>query len=79
METKNIKTGEITEQELVSLFGSEAQKKSYKSNGHFIGSNKKTLLKNISKYCKIEEFVAVPLFTGFWHSKKTKQGYAACF
>jgi len=54
METKNIKTGEITEQELVSLFGSEAQKKSYKSNGHFIGSNKQTLLKNISKYCKIE-------------------------
>lgn len=55
METKNIKTGEITEQELVSLFGSEAQRKSYKSNGHFIGSNKQTLLKNISKYCKIED------------------------
>lgn len=54
MEIKNIKTGEITEQELVNLFGSEAQKKSYKSNGHFIGSNKQTLLKNISKYCKIE-------------------------
>lgn len=55
METKNIKTGEITEQGLVSLFGSEAQKKSYKSNGHFIGSNKQTLLKNVSKYCKIKD------------------------
>ncbi len=54
METKNIKTGEITKQELVSLFGSEAQKKSYKFNGHFIGSNKQTLLKNISKYCEIK-------------------------
>lgn len=54
-ETNGIKTGEITEQELVSLFGSESQKKSYKSNGHFIGSNKQTLLKNVSKYCKIKD------------------------
>lgn len=55
METKNIRTGEVAEQELVHLFGSVAQKKSYKDNGHFVGSNKQTLLKNISKYCKIED------------------------
>ena len=30
MDTKNIKIGKITEGELVNLFGSDAQKKSYK-------------------------------------------------
>lgn len=54
MKKENIKTGKITEQDLVELFGSEAQKKSYKENGHFIGANKKTLLKKVSKYCNIK-------------------------
>lgn len=55
MNKENIKTGKITERELVQLFGSDAQKKSYKENGRFIGNYKNTIFKKINKYCKIEE------------------------
>lgn len=56
MEIKKIKTGEITEQELVNLFGNKAQKKSYKKNGRFVSNYKQSLLKNVSKYCKIKDY-----------------------
>lgn len=55
MEKENIKEGKITEQDLVELFGSDSQKKSYEENGHFIGKNKKTLLTKVSKYCNIKD------------------------
>ena len=55
MEIEKIKTGKITEQELVGLFGSDSQKKSYEENGRFIGSYKSAIFKKINKYCKIEE------------------------
>ena len=55
MEIEKINTGKITEQELVDLFGSDSQKKSYEENGRFIGSYKSAIFKKINKYCKIEE------------------------
>lgn len=55
MEIEKINTGKITEQELVGLFGSDSQKKSYEENGRFIGSYKSAIFKKINKYCKIEE------------------------
>lgn len=55
MEKKDIKTGKITEQELVKLFGSDAQKKSYTENGRFVSANKNNLFKKINKYCEIKE------------------------
>lgn len=55
MDTKNIKIGKITEEELVNLFGSDAQKKSYKEKGKFIGNYKNNLFKKVNKYCSIEE------------------------
>lgn len=55
MDTKKIVTGKITEQKLVNLFGSDAQKKSYKKNGRFIGSYKSAIFKKIRKYCNIKE------------------------
>lgn len=55
MEIEKIKTGTLTEQELVNLFGSEGQKKSYKENGKLIGANKKTLLTKMEKYCNIKD------------------------
>lgn len=55
MDKNNIKTGFITEAKLVELYGSPAQKKSYKEKGHFVSSYKSNLLKKVSKYCKIEE------------------------
>lgn len=55
MEAKNIKTGKITEKELVESFGSPAQKQSYTQNGHFIGKYKKSLLDKVSRYCNIRE------------------------
>lgn len=44
MNVEEIKIGKITEQELVNLFGSDSQKKSYKENGRFVSNHKKTLL-----------------------------------
>lgn len=55
MDTKKIKTGRITERELVNLFGSDTQKKSYKKNGKFVSSYKSALFKKVNKYCSIEE------------------------
>lgn len=53
--TGKIETGKITEKELVNLFGSDSQKKSYEENGHFVSKYKTSLFKKINKYCKIEE------------------------
>ena len=53
--TNKIKTGKITEKQLVELFGSDAQKKSYEENGRFVGNYKNTIFKKINKYCKIKE------------------------
>lgn len=55
MEKENIKLGKYTEKELVELFGSNAQKKSYEENGHFISNHKATLFKKINKYCAIQK------------------------
>ena len=55
MDIKKIKTGRITEQQLVNLFGSDTQKKSYKKNGKFVSSYKSALFKKVNKYCSIEE------------------------
>lgn len=50
MDTKNIKIGKITEEELVNLFGSDAQKKSYKEKGRFVSNCKNNLFKKVNKY-----------------------------
>lgn len=55
MDIEKIKLGEITEQELVDLFGSDAQKKSYKENGRFVSAYKTAILKKVNKYCAIKE------------------------
>ena len=55
MDSKNIKIGKITEEELVNLFGSDAQKKSYKEKGRFVSSYKSSMFKKINKYCAIKE------------------------
>lgn len=55
MDTTKIKKGKITEQELVELFGSDSQKKSYEENGRFVSKYKTSLFKKIEKYCNIEE------------------------
>ena len=49
MNKLNIKKGKITEKKLVELYGSDAQKKSYKENGRFISNYKKTLLTKMSR------------------------------
>lgn len=55
MEKPTIKKGKLTEKKLVELYGSEAQKKSYKENGRFVSNYKKTLLTKISRYCTIKD------------------------
>ncbi len=55
MEAKNIKTGRIVEKELVRMFGSDAQKKSYEENKRFVGNYKQALLKKLSRYCDIKD------------------------
>lgn len=59
MNIKEIKTGKITEQELVNIFGSDAQKKSYAEKGKFVSNYKSTLLKKVKKYCNINEYKKV--------------------
>ena len=54
MNKSDIKTGIITESELVNLFGSDAQKKSYIEKGKFIGTYKNALFKKLNKYCEIK-------------------------
>ena len=55
MEIEKIKIGKITERELVDLFASDTQKKSYTEKGHFIGNHKKVLLTKMEKYCNIKD------------------------
>lgn len=55
MNTELIKVGKITEQELVDLFGSDAQKKSYLENNRFVSGYKNSLLKKLSRYCSIKD------------------------
>lgn len=55
MKKEDIKTGKITEQELVNIFGSDAQKKSYAENGKFVSKYKTSLMKKVKKYCNIKE------------------------
>lgn len=55
MEKEKIKIGKITESELVELFGSDSQKKSYEENGKFVSAYKTAIFKKINKYCKVEE------------------------
>ena len=55
MEKSTIKKGKLTEKKLVELYGSEAQKKSYKENGRFVSNYKKTLLTKMSRYCTIKD------------------------
>lgn len=55
MDVEKIKVGKITEIELVKLFGSDSQKKSYEEKGHFISNQKKTLLTKMEKYCNIKD------------------------
>ena len=44
MEIEKIKIGKITEKELVNLFGSDTQKKSYKEKGSLKDSTTKILI-----------------------------------
>ena len=55
MTFENIKTGIISEKQLVKYFGTPAQKKSYSENGRFIGGYKKKFFDKLKRYCKIED------------------------
>ena len=55
MKKEDIKTGKITEKELVELFGSDAVKKSYSELEKFKGHQKNDTLKKISRYCDIKD------------------------
>lgn len=55
MDITQVKGGRFSEKELVELFGSEAQKKSYAENGRFVGNYKNNIFKKINRYCKVEE------------------------
>lgn len=48
-------TGIYTEQEIVEMYGSPAQVRSYKELGYMQTKNKKTLLEKVSRYCNITE------------------------
>lgn len=56
MKKEDIKIGKLTEQELVQMFGSDAQKKSYAENEKFIGTYKSSLMKKAVKYCDVKEY-----------------------
>lgn len=51
----NIKPGIITEKELVELFGSQSQKKSFYEKGRLAGSYRTALFKKLNKYCNIKD------------------------
>lgn len=55
MNKKNIKLGIMGEKKLVNLFGTTAQKRKYDENGKFVSSNKNTILREVSRYCEIED------------------------
>lgn len=50
-----LKNGKITEKELVTKYGSAAQKESYNSYGKLISKNKRTLLSKLSRYCTVKD------------------------
>ena len=50
-----IKNGIFSELQLVNLYGTDKQKKSYCTNGRFIGGYKKEFLKKLSLYCDITD------------------------
>ena len=56
MDINKIKIGKITEQELVDIFGSDAQRKSYAEKGKFVSAYKSALMKKVTKYCNIKEY-----------------------
>lgn len=55
MDVGKIKLGKLTEKELVEIFGSDSQKKSYEENGKFVSKYKTSLFKKVNKYCEVEE------------------------
>ena len=55
MEKEMIKKGKLTEKELVMMYGSDAQKKSYEENGCFRSNYKNALLKKMDRYCDIKD------------------------
>ena len=59
MDNNEIKIGIITEQKLVNIFGSDAQKKSYLEKGKFVSKYKTSLFKKVKKYCNIKEYKKV--------------------
>ena len=54
MDKNNFEVGLISEQDLVTRYGSQSQKDSYEKLGYMQTKNKQTLLKKVSRYCKIE-------------------------
>jgi hypothetical protein len=50
---ENLCTGNITEEQLVRIFGNSKQQLSYIENGRFISNNKKYILNEASRYCEI--------------------------
>ena len=52
---QNIRTGLITELQLVEMFGTKKQLNKYKENNRFTSLNKKTVLENANRYCDIED------------------------
>lgn len=55
MDELKIKTGIITEKELIKKYATPAQKKSYHDNGRFIGGYKKKFFDKMKRYCEIED------------------------
>lgn len=55
MDELKIKIGIITEKELVKKYATPAQKKSYQTNGRFIGGYKKKFFDKMNRYCEIED------------------------
>lgn len=47
--------GTISERQLVEMFGTKRQLDKYIENNKFVSSNKKTILNNANRFCKIED------------------------
>lgn len=52
---EQIRIGVFTEPEMVELFGTESQKRSYRENGRFVSKYKKSMFKTVNRYCKVEK------------------------
>ena len=50
MDKNNFEVGLISEQDLVTRYGSQSQKDSYEKLGYMQTKNKQTLLKKVSRY-----------------------------